>query len=216
LRFSSRGGVRRWRSQTRPSWQASCAVDLPPNGPWRRGQYEFDRGANYRLKEVTAAGGAIAQTESHVNVEEGVIVVQREVPGYRQEFGLFVLLVMQIGVFLRIEVADLGAAQGADAGEMPGHKVMLLSECQQALHDLLPGVEYQEVCRGLPGIQQLGIRQIGRAIKFACGLDGWVRRKQSATGGRCHRSQGGVEEKASSRHGPRTRGKHVLLSTFRC
>src|SRR5450755_1407995 len=55
----------------RQSWveqrQAGFVINLPPNGPGRRGQHQFHGWADGGLKQMPAASRAISQTHSHVD-----------------------------------------------------------------------------------------------------------------------------------------------------
>src|SRR5207253_5466531 len=80
-------------------WQASLRVDLPPDGPGRRGQYQFQCGANRRLEQVPATGRAVPQAEDRMDVEEWLALVEGEVADQRQDLGLPFLAVPQVGLF---------------------------------------------------------------------------------------------------------------------
>src|SRR4051794_3543266 len=102
---------------------------------------------------MSATGGAVAQAQGDVNVKERRAVIEGEVSGQRQDLGLFALMIVQIRVGLRIEKADVGVADRADAGEMSRDQSMFPGEREQAFHHLLSGVKDEQVRRGFAGVE---------------------------------------------------------------
>src|SRR5262249_44539719 len=121
---------------------------------------------------------------------ERLALIEGEVADQRQDLGLPFLAVPQVGLFLRVEVADDRIADGPDAGEMSGYELVFLCERQKAVYHLLTCVEDEEIRFHFSVTEESGFRQVG-------GVSGGFATADCRR--RCH-GQPGRDEETPPRH----------------
>ena len=139
-----------------------------------------------------------------MDVEERLILVEGEVSGQRQDLQLLLLVEPQVGLLLRFEVADDGAAHRSDTGEVAGRELVLAGEGHKTLHHLLARVEHEEVRFHLPVGEKLRLRQVR------------VLRRGFARAGGARRGQPGCGDEAPPGHRRRFWNVHRFVSALCC